>query len=327
MNRDFLSIVAHVSRVNEILVVGHVMPDGDDVSSVLSAKLGLSKLGKAVRAGIDWDIPWFFQELPETREIENFETLAEDGFSPEVVLVLDTSSPDRVGRFQSFLEGRTVCVIDHHATNTLFGTYNWVDTKFGSTAQMVLRLNKELGVEYDERLATVNFLGIATDTGFFRYSNADWLVFSDAAHLVNLGAKAYEVSRLFESKKVEQFKLFATMVEHMKLEYDGLIVYSYLRYEDYATHGCNGDDSSGFVGELRSIRGVELAVFFSEISNGEVHVSLRSKDWFDCSRLAVLLGGGGHPRAAGCTLKGDLDVIMEEVIREAKILMFERSKA
>lgn len=326
MNRDFLNIVAELSSANKILVVGHIMPDGDDISSVLSATFGLRKLGKEVLAGIDWKIPWYFYEFAEVSEIMNFDKIKEIDFNPEVVLIVDASSPDRVGRFQEFFDGRKVFVIDHHGTNTLFGTYNWVDTKFGSTAQMVLRINTELGVPYDEKLATLNLMGIATDTGFFRYTNADEIVFSDATKLVSLGGKMYLVSRIFENKRIEQFKLLSTMIEHMKMELDGKLVYSYLSKSDYEKNNCTEDDSGGFVGELRSIQGIELAIFLSEYENGEVHVSFRSRDWFDCSRLAVLLGGGGHPRAAGCTLKGNLEAIIEEVIREAKTMFIAQNE-
>ncbi|SHN55654.1 DHH family phosphoesterase [Fervidobacterium gondwanense] len=326
MNRDFLTIVAELNSANKVLVVGHIMPDGDDISSVLSVTLGLKKLGKEVFAGIDWRIPWYFYEFEETNIIKTFDDIKSSGFVPDVVLVVDASSPDRIGRFQEFLGSVPLMVIDHHGTNTLFGNINWVDTKFGSTAQMVYRLNTELGVEYDERLATINLMGIATDTGFFRYSNADEIVFSDATKLVFLGGKVYLVSRLFENKRIEQFKLLSTMIEHLKMEANGKIVYSYLSKEDYETNNCTEDDSGGFVGELRSIQGTELAIFFSEYENSEVHISFRSKDWFDCSKLAVLLGGGGHPRAAGCTLKGDLFVIVEQVIREAKTMFAAQNK-
>ncbi len=320
VNREFLSIVAKLSESSSILVVGHIMPDGDDISSVLSAKIGLERLGKNVLAGIDWRIPWYFYEFEEVNQILTYEQVRERGFRPEVVLIVDASSPDRVGQFQEFFDSTTVLLMDHHATNTLFGDHNWVDTKFGSTAQMVVRVNNELGVPYDEKLATLNLMGIATDTGFFRYSNADETVFSDATKLVSLGGKVHLISRIFENKRIEQFKLLSTMVNHLRLELDDKIVYSYLSKEDYESNNCNEDDSGGFVGELRSLRGVELAIFLSEYDSGEVHISFRSKDWFDCSKLATMLGGGGHPRAAGCTIKGDLYVIVEEVIREAKNL-------
>ena len=320
MNRDFLSIVGELNLAKKVLVVGHIMPDGDDISSVLSATIGLQSLGKEVVAGIDWRIPWYFYEFEETTIIKNYDEVKESAFSPDFVLILDASSPDRIGRFQEFLVSTKSAVIDHHGTNTFFGMFNWVDTKFGSTAQMVMRLNTELGIKYDERLATINLIGIATDTGFFRYSNADETVFSDATKLVSMGGKPHLVSRLFENKRIEQFKLLSVMVEHLRTESDGKIVYSFLSKDDYEVNNCSEDDSGGFVGELRSIKGIELAVFFSEYERGEVHVSFRSRDWFDCSKLAVLLGGGGHPRAAGCTLKGELNIIIEEVIREARIM-------
>ncbi|HCI29748.1 MAG TPA: bifunctional oligoribonuclease/PAP phosphatase NrnA [Fervidobacterium sp.] len=327
VNRDFLSIVTKLNESKHILVVGHIMPDGDDISSVLSAKIGLERLGKEVLAGIDWRIPWYFYEFEEVNQIMTFEQIKESGFKPEVLLILDASSLDRIGRFQEYFETTNVFVVDHHATNTLFGDHNWVDTKFGSTAQMVMRINNELGVPYDENLATLNLMGIATDTGFFKYSNADETVFSDATKLVSLGGKVYLVSRIFENKRIEQFKLLSIMIDHLKLEFDNKIAYSFLSKADYENNNCSEDDSGGFVGELRSLKGVELAIFLSEYVTDEVHISFRSKDWFDCSKLATILGGGGHQRAAGCSLKGDLHVIVEEVIREAKTLFLTSSRS
>jgi len=103
VNREFLSIVAKLSESSNILVVGHIMPDGDDISSVLSAKIGLERLGKNVLAGIDWRIPWYFYEFEEVNQILTYEQVKERGFRPEVVLIVDASSPDRVGQFQEFL--------------------------------------------------------------------------------------------------------------------------------------------------------------------------------------------------------------------------------
>jgi len=95
------------------------------------------------------------------------------------------------------------CVIDHHVTNSYFGNVNWVDPTFASTAQMIHRLNIELGVPYDERLATINYMGIATDTGFFRFSNTDSRVFRDAYELVKLGADPHFVSKMIlENKRI-----------------------------------------------------------------------------------------------------------------------------
>ena len=316
---EFLNIVAVLSEANKVLVLGHIMPDGDDISSVLSLTLGLKKLGKEVIPAIDWKIPEYFKEIQETELIKPFEEVDVKAFNPDVIAVVDASSPDRVGRFSQYLNDYKVVVIDHHGTNTYFGNINWVDPSFGAAAQMVLRVNRELQVEYDSKLAHINLLGIETDTGFFRYSNADERVFKDAASLISLGAKPDVIARMvLENKTIEQFKLLSRMIDKLKIDCNGLLAYSYLTKEDYEELNCTDEDSGGFVGELRSIKGVEVAAFFYEYEKGEIHISFRSKEWFDVSKIAVSIGGGGHPRAAGATLNGDIDNVVQEVIKLVK---------
>ncbi len=309
-------VIKALERAKKILVVGHVMPDGDDVSSVLALSMGLRRLGKETVPGIDYKIPWIFEELPWVDEIVDFEGFKSLDFEPDLMVVVDVSSADRIGRFQELLERLETVVVDHHPTNEGFTNVSWVDPSFGACAQMILRINEKLNVEYDERLAHVNLLGILTDTGFLRFQNADVRVYEDATKLVRMGANPHEISKMvLENKRPEQFKLFAEVLEKMSLEVEGLLAYSYITREMYEKHGCTDEDSSGFVHELRSIRGVEVAVMFMEYRPGEVHVSMRSKDWFDVSKVAVEFGGGGHPRAAGITLK-DTDVFkaMDEII-------------
>ncbi len=313
-------VVKATKGANKILVVGHIMPDGDDISSVLSLSIGLERSGKEVMSGIDWKIPWIFEELEEVRRIVDYDSFKESGFQPDLMVVVDVSSPDRIGRFQELIGKVPVAVIDHHSTNDQFANYNWVDKTFGACAQMVLRVNRELGVNYDEGLATINLMGILTDTGFLRFPNADVRVYEDATELVRLGGKPHEISKMIlENKRIEQFHLFAEVLEKMKLELNGKLVYSYITQEMYEKHGCTDEDSSGFVHELRSIRGVEVAVMFMEIRPKLVHVSMRSKDWFDLASFAKSIGGGGHPRAAGATIEGkNVFEVMDEVVPRLK---------
>lgn len=312
----FCSVISEILSKDNILVVGHVMPDGDDISSVASLSEGLRRIGKNVRAGIDGTVPSYYKLFFAVDSIEPFEKLHD--FQPDLIVVLDCSSPDRVGRFQDVLKKTRSIVVDHHETNLMFGDLNLIDVKSASTAQMVYNMNKAMGIVYDPDLATTNYLGIATDTGFFKYSNTDANVLKIAAELVELGAKPHFVaSVILENKTPEQLKLFARMVEHMVLE--GKMVYSWLSYEDYLSLGCVEDDSSGFVSELRAIRDIEVAILFTEYPKGEVHVSFRSKQWLNVSKIAAVLGGGGHARAAGCSYKNvELEKVMDEVLRSTR---------
>jgi phosphoesterase RecJ-like protein len=304
MVRTLEAIVGEIKKVKNIIVVGHVMPDGDDISSVLTLTMALEKLGKNVRGVIDDQIPGYLEEFPFVKDkIKSYDCVSK--FPAELIISVDASSPDRIGRVYDHFKFTRSIVIDHHATNTYFGNINWVD-KFGAAAQMVLRLNKMLEVEYDEDLATANLLGIATDTGFFRYSNTDSTVFEDVAWLVKKGGKIGLISNMIlENRPLENLKLYKDFLDVMKLEKENTIAYSHITLDMLKKYNIAPKDSPSFVGELRSIKGVEVAVTFTEGEPGLYHVSMRSKEWFDVSKVAVAFGGGGHPRAAGFSKKSD----------------------
>ena len=313
------ALIQELKSADDILVVGHIMPDGDDVSSVLSLTEALRRLGKEAIPAIDWKIPWIFKDLEETSEIVDYEGFIASGFKPQLMVIVDVSSPDRIGRFKELVGKVKSIVVDHHTTHDHFTDLWWVDPSFGACAQMILRINEALGVNYDEKLATLNLMGILTDTGFLRFPNADVRVYEDATRLVRSGAKPHKISQMIlENKRLEQFRLFAEVLENLKLEVDGLLAYSYITQEMYRKHGCTDEDSSGFVHEIRSIRGVEVAVMFMEIRPNLVHVSMRSKEWFDLASFARKIGGGGHPRAAGATIQGKK---VEDVIKNVVPLL------
>ncbi|WP_240739489.1 DHH family phosphoesterase [Marinitoga lauensis] len=254
MIRTIEAIIGEINKVENIIVVGHIMPDGDDISSVLSLTMGLEKIGKNVRAVIDDNIPGYLEEFPFVKEkIKSYDCV--NKFPAELIISVDASSPDRIGRvYEHFKYARSV-VIDHHATNTYFGNVNWVD-RFGATAQMVLRLNRMLEIEYDSDLATANLLGIATDTGFFRYSNTDAAVFEDVAWLVSKGGKIGLISNMIlENKPLEHLKLYKDFLNEMKLENNNTIAYSHITIDMLDKYGILPKDSPSFVGELRAIKG------------------------------------------------------------------------
>ncbi|MDI3472930.1 MAG: bifunctional oligoribonuclease and phosphatase NrnA [Thermotogaceae bacterium] len=307
-----------IKQSNKIIVTGHIMPDGDCISSVLSLSIALEKVGKDVLPVIDYDIPYQYQELVEVQKIKKANDVIREINECDLIIILDSSSVDRIGKLKDFLENKKKIVIDHHVTNEKFGDVNWVGDFFSSTAQMIYRLNQALGVEYDSRLSTINLMGIATDTGFFRYPNTTSEVFKDAYELSKRGGEIWPIAQMIlENNRPERLKLFANTIEKMEFLLDGKFVHSIIRYEDFKRFNCKEEDSSGFVGELRAIKGVEVAVLVVEYPKGKVHVSMRSKNEFDVSTIASELGGGGHPRAAGCTFDdADPDEIRKIVVNK-----------
>ena len=282
------------------VVCGHIMPDGDCISSVLSLSIGLWKLGIQAVPTIDWPIPSGFEGFPYVQDISDF---SQDVSQTDLLICVDSSTKDRLGRFEILIDkGLPSVVIDHHTTNTMFGEVNWVAPEFSSTAQMILRLLNFMKVDYDKELALLNYLGIATDTGFFRYSTVDETVFSDVAELVRLGADpAFVARQVLERDRVEHLYLKRDAINNLELHQSGLVAVSYLRNDSFVRYGIREDEFSGFVNDLRAIDTVEVAVFVSEDDKGNAHFSLRSKTFFDVSRVAQDFGGGGHKNAAGFT--------------------------
>lgn len=316
--RPINALVSEIHDYERILVCGHVMPDGDCISSVLSLTLALEKIGKKVTPGIDWQIPSVYYKLPDVDRIKRF---SDSLPYVDLMIVVDASSPDRIGGFQNYLRDETkTAVIDHHKTNTYFGDISWVDTKFSSTAQMIYELIRLLDIDYDKKMASLNYLGIATDTGFFRYSNVDYKVFQTAAALTKEGASPTETAQIIlESRKLEELYLFREALENMVCE--GQLAYSFLDHKAFDKFGMTENEFGGFVGELRSLDQVEVAMFATESEPGEAHFSLRSKRFFDVSAIAEHFGGGGHPKAAGFSYRyenSNLKDITEEIANYIK---------
>lgn len=314
-------VVERLKAAQRALVIGHVRPDGDAIGSVAALTLILRRLGREAEGCIPDPVPWFYRGIPGTKVLRTVEELRDRKF--DTTVVVDTSDLSRIGAATELLSGRDPdVVIDHHATNTGFGALNFCDPSYAAAASIVHEIGKRL-VEYDRELAELLLLGLATDTGFFKYGNVDAQVFEAAAELTRQGARIRPIaSAVLEHRTPSTIRLLMETLGTLRLEAGGKLAYAYVSADMLRRTGCSEEDTEGFVGELRAIHGVEVAILFSEWPQGEVHVSLRSKSYADVSRVALGFGGGGHPRAAGCTLKvARLEEAIPPVIAAARRLL------
>jgi phosphoesterase RecJ-like protein len=307
----------YINTHNRFLIIGHIEPDGDCISSVLSLSYGLRRIQKKVISAIDSQCPAIYEEFQPVSQIAFEEDISDEDF--DAIITLDSSSPDRMGKYQGLMDKKPNFVIDHHVTNKLWGNYNWLDLEASSTAEMVYRFLKELGIEYDPVLATINMLGIQTDTGFFKYTNTGWRVMEIASELIKQGANApFNASMVLENNRVQEFYLLSEMAKKIKITLDGTLIYSFITLDMLEKTGCTYEDAAGLIGELRSIKGVETAILFTEMDKEEIKVSFRSKKWFDVADIAIEYGGGGHQRASGCTIYQTMDQTIDEVVNNTK---------
>jgi len=315
---DLDRVIERLRSGQQFLVIGHIRPDGDDVSSVASLVMILRKMGKTAEGCIADPLPGFFERLSVDGAIKGVDELRD--YAYDTSITVDSSDLARIGDAVELLkDGIPDITLDHHKSNLGFGKMNFCDSAYAATAMIVYEIGKQL-VEFDSALAETLLLGIATDTGFFRYASADERVFAYAAELVRTGANIGRITQaILEHRTLNEIHLHTAMFKTLRILADGRLAAAYVTAEMMKDTGCTDDDTAGLVGQLRAIGGVEVAIMFIESSHGTVHISFRSKNIVDVSEIALKFGGGGHARAAGCSMSGaTLDELMNDVIVEAE---------
>jgi len=296
-----------------VLAMCHIHPDGDAIGSLLALGGLLKALPEppaAVLACAD-PVPPVLQFLPGA-----------DGITPaplagpwDVIVSLDASDPARLGSiYQPNLYGPApVIVLDHHITNLRFGTLNYVDPTAAATAQLVLRLAGELGTPVDAEVALCLMTGLITDTLAFRTSNVDAAVLADASRLATYGISiAALVQRTLSDQPAAILRLWGLALSELRVE-DG-VVWSVVTRDMRAAAGVTGEEDGKLVSQLINAAEARAAVLFNEQPNGEVEVDLRARPPYDIAQVALSLGGGGHPQAAGCTLIGAWAEVKDRVL-------------
>jgi phosphoesterase RecJ-like protein len=303
------------------MVITHVSPDGDAIGSLLGLGWALRWLGKEHTLACADPVPRRFTYLPGSEAIV---TGPEPVLSPaevgeyDLVISLDCADLQRMGAaYDGSLAGLPLINIDHHVTNTHFGTVNWTDTGVASTAEMVLELVESLGVPLDSDIALCLLNGIVTDTRGFRIPNTPLRTMRAALKLMEAGAQLPQVTdHVFNRRPFSDVCLWARALNGLRL--DGRIIWSQITrtMRQECVFSKNGD--AGLVNFLGTTDEADVAIVFVEKDDGRVKVEMRSVPGVDVSAVALNLGGGGHPQAAGCTLDSDLDEAREKVLTAVK---------
>lgn len=303
------------------LIVSHVNPDGDTTSSALACALMLDQLGKTYVIVNEGETPAKFGYLPRFSHICNLQKEAvAESFSR--IIAVDAADSPRMGNVRHlFTEDAKILNIDHHPTNDLFGNINVIRTDAAATAEIMYELAQANGFEINADLATCIYTGLLTDTGGFRYSNTSPNVLKIASELLQFGLKPGELAeRCLEETTLEHIFLLRRSLQSLKITHQKQVASLKVTREDLLQTGATSEDAGGFVNHCRNIEGVEVGLFFFETESGHVKVSFRSRSRVDVARIAKELGGGGHARAAGCTLRtsmNEAELIAFAKIREA----------
>jgi len=310
-------IRSSLEGAGRILVVSHVGPDGDAIGSLLA--LGwLLRLQGTERVLVCQDpLPEGYRFLPGSDEI-----VRQPEGTFDLVVGLDCSDRSRMGEsvigFVESLPGTVPLInVDHHVTNTWFGTLNWVDPTAVATAQMVLELADALEWELPPAAATCLLNGLITDTRSFRTSNVDSRAIQAALRLMQAGASLADITRrALEQRSLASVRLWGQAIARLCLE-DG-VLWTAVTGDMRREMGLDGNDFSGLANFLSGIREADVVVVFTERENGTIDVGMRAAPGLDVAQVALRLGGGGHPQAAGCTLEGELAQVQARVLAEVQ---------
>lgn len=301
-----------LGRGDRFLLTTHLHPDGDAMGSMLALGRALSSRGKSVAMVVSEGVPGSYAFLVGAQEVR---TEIGSDFEPSVLVALDCGDRDRMALPQLDRKLPTIN-IDHHLSNNSFGQINLVDPEAAATGEIVHRILSAGRYPIDRQIATALYVAIATDTGFFRYINATRGTLSLAARL----AEEFELEPgriaeiVHEQKTLNAVKLLGSVLTTLRVTLGGTVAWMYLNQEMLARYPVEIEETEGFINYARSIVGVEIALFFKEAREGEVRVSWRSGPSADVSQLAAYFGGGGHARAAGCTIQGRIEAVVEQVL-------------
>ncbi|MBV8224975.1 MAG: bifunctional oligoribonuclease/PAP phosphatase NrnA [Verrucomicrobia bacterium] len=315
MNASFDEIVDALHHANRVVLLSHVRPDCDAIGSQLALALSLQELGKDV-------IAWNEDGLPESyRFLERSELIQKPSSETQefdVAIALDTATQSRLGTPLRAIRGvRQWINIDHHAGNPGYGDLVHIDTSVPATGQIIYELLRSKNLPFGHAAAVALFAAISTDTGSFRYPRTSARTFQIASELVNLGVDAAAIAiKLYESYPKRRIQLLGEILPRARFDAGDRVVSLAVTEEMKMRLRIQADDLDGLIDTVRTIESTIVAVFFEELPECKVRLSMRSKDdRVDVNRICSEFGGGGHLRAAGARVRGALDDVRNKILK------------
>ncbi len=313
MKREILNLIHNSEK---IIVVGHVRPDGDAAGSVL-ALYHRFKDKKDIIPMLPDEIAWRLRFMPDWEKI----TIPTQPVESDLLIMVDCNEKKRLAHIGDLIipYAKKIIIIDHHikSRDVSFSDIAWIEPQRAATGCLIYELLKEDG-EINKDEAICLYGAIATDTGFFQYSNVDSDVFEVCSDLVKIGVNPAYVSEYFNMNfPVERMEILGEFLNNTKWEMP--VAYGFITQDMLKKYGVDMDMTEGFARYLLMVNDIKVAVFIKEYED-VIRVSFRSKYGYRVNHLAYELGGGGHKNAAGCDITGSI----EDVYNRIKSLIEEK---
>jgi phosphoesterase RecJ-like protein len=312
---ELMEAVSFIRERDDFLVVSHVQPDGDAISSTVAVGWLLSKLGKKFTMLNEGPVPARLLFLWKSTDIHKISEEQPERQYRHVICV-DCADYARVGKAkQWFAPDAELLNIDHHPTNDGFGQVNLLKFHAAATAEILFELLDKLELVLDLDIATAIYTGLLTDTGGFRYSSTSPQVMAMASRLLEAGVNGPELAELLlERMTMGQIRVTQRGLSRLAFSPDQQIGWLWVNSEDLEDTGATNEDLEGLVNYPRNIEGVEVGLLFKQNGQESVKVSLRSTGRVNVAAVAQHFGGGGHVRAAGCRLTDPLPEVIDKVL-------------
>ncbi|MFO0974125.1 MAG: bifunctional oligoribonuclease/PAP phosphatase NrnA [Phycisphaerae bacterium] len=315
-------LLAALNDADRPIVLGHVTPDGDCLGSMFALALWLSEHGAAATAvvpggALGKKLRFMLDLAPGLRLAHELPSGA------DLAIVVDTATPRRINLAGGIepLAGVPIVNIDHHITNPDFGRFNWVDPLASSTSEMVARIGRAQHWRLTPATASLLYVGVHSDTAGFSLPSTTAESLQVAADLLKGGADVAHVGeQLLRSQGRHEFALLRRVYENTRIAPSGQVAHSTLTYAEIAETGCTADDIDDQVSIPRALRGIRIAMLFTEGEPGIVRVNLRGEGGTSVLELAEQFGGGGHPQSAGVRVRLNgrpMEQVVDELVAAA----------
>ena len=319
-----------INEGKKFIITTHLFSEGDAIGSELALKRFLCDLNKEAVIVNNEALPSVYRCFDPDKDIKFLKSkdvnINLSDF--DAIFIVDVADWGQLGDFADMIKASriTKICIDHHPTNSGFADINVIDKDASSAGELIYDLVTHMNGEITLEIATPLYLSIATDTGWFKFSNTSAKALKVSSALIKAGVKSQIIyEKLYQNKHISYLKLLSLMLGALSSECDGQLVWTKMTKKMIKSSGVEFVDTDVMIDLIRAVNEVEVVVIFRELGERKTKVSFRSKHTIDVSKLASDFGGGGHVRAAGASLEEPIDTVIGDVISAAKELIEETS--
>jgi len=307
-------ILEEIKKASSIVILTHESPDGDAIGSSLAMEKVLRDIGKNPDVIIK-EYPRIFDFLPNANGVK--EDSEVDKY--DLAISLDCADLKRLVGREYFENAKKTIVIDHHGSNAMYDI-NFVNPVSPACCEILVGMFTYFNINIDIELGSCILTGIITDTGGFKYQGVTAETFEFTAELLRKGVNVSEIyQKALETKTKANFELMQRVVDRIEFLEDGKVTFTYITNQDEKDVNAEPGDHEGLVEVGRDVEGVEVSVFIRQKDGEDKYkVSMRSSNYVNVSDICYIFGGGGHPKAAGCLIQGNIEQVKGKILKEIK---------